>query len=320
MIYDYYKEKNKGRSKWLVTIGLIAFAVIIILTVLKNIYLETIQLNEIGNYSGIYLKNLLYKFMFSAAAFVLIFIAISLTNMIIKKNIREYIAKNNLPSKRLPNYTISTVVSILGSLICTNVFFQKALNFLNAVMFGKTDPLFGRDIGYYLLQRPFLMSVYDFIYSLGLFVIFYTIAYYVILFFIMSDNFSIRDLKIKSIIRHNLVNIAIFFGIKVFSYRFLQEGILYSNVLNVKGAGYIDVNVWLKYFKIAPFILVIIVILSLILTWKSQFKKAAIVIAASSSLIITPGPSTSVRHAFNLKLSHWSSRFSSFFSSMKALR
>ena len=49
--------------------------------------------------------------------------------------------------------------------------------------------------------------------------------------------------------------------------------------MNVNGAGYIDISVWLNYYKIAPYILSIIVIAALFFTFKGKLRRAAYTIA-----------------------------------------
>lgn len=279
MIYDYFKEQKKRGTKGIFLIGIITFIILITAIAACSIYLEIIQLDEIGSLSTIYLKNLMYKIIFSAACFVVIFFVVTLTNIVIKRNVKNYLEENNHPGKKLPNLLISTLIALVGAFLCKDFFYQKLLNFINTTDFGKTDPIFSKDIGYYVFQRPFLMSIYDFFSSLWVIVIIYTIIYYIAVFFSIFNNLTVQDLKVKSIIRHNLVNVAIFFVIKAFSYKFLKEGILYSSTVGVNGAGYVDVNVWLKYFTIAPFLLILIVVTSFIFISIGKLKNAAVTIA-----------------------------------------
>ena len=129
------------------------------------------------------------------------------------------------------------------------------------------------------------MSVYDFVLYLWIFVIFYTIAYYLIGIIIVYQNVNLEDLKFKSIIRHNIINVAIFFLIKIVSYKFEKEGLLYGSFANVKGvgsllgAGFIANNIWKLYFTIAPFLLLAIVIVTFIFVWRGKLKHAGISIA-----------------------------------------
>lgn len=302
MIYDYEAEKLKKKLKGkLVLIGILLL-LIVSAVIAGNIYLEIIQLDEIGGLSRIYLINLTYKIIFSIAVFLVIFLAASITSIFIRKNLKHYFTEKGLQQKKLPVFSIAAAIALVGAFITQNLFYQKALIFMNAGSFGKEDPIFFKDIGYYIFQRPFLMAIYEFASSLWLFIIIYTALYYFLALAATFGTFSMQDLKVKSILRHNLINIAVFFLIKIFSYKFLMEGILYSNVLNVKGAGYIDVNVWQKYFTAAPFLILVIIFAALAFIWKGKLKRAAYTIAifpavwlivtvisfAVQSLVVTP--------------------------------
>lgn len=279
MLYEYNRERFKKSLKRKLIIGLIILLALIGLTIASNIYLEIIQLDEIGNLSSIYIKNLIYKLISAVAGFVIVFAAISITNIFIKNNLREFFREKNLPQRRLPNLPIAAVFSLIAALLLKDVFYQKALNFFNSTSFNTQDPIFNNDVGYYVFQRPFLMALYDFASTLWLFIIIYTAVYYLFVLFTTFNNLTFKDLKVKSILRHNLINIAIFFIIKAFSYKFLREGILFSNVVDSRGASYVDVNVWLKYYAVAPILLTIIVIVSFIFIVRGKLKISAIAIA-----------------------------------------
>lgn len=301
MIYDYKKEQIKrGFKRKFFVIGSILF-LIAILFVITNIYMEIIQLDEIGNLSSIFYKNLIYKVIFSVIGFIVIFMAVAITNIFVKRNIAQYLKENNLDSRKLPNISIAAVIALIGAFVTRNFLYQKALNFLNATTFGKQETIFGKDIGYYIFERPFLLSVYDFISALWLFIIVYAAAYYVLVFLSMFNNITLQDLKVKSIIRHNLINIAVFFIIKATSYKFIKEGILYKSVVNVEGASYVDVNVWLKYFSIAPFLIIAIVAVSLIFIWKGRLKTASYTIGIFPAVWIIVAVTASIVQSFVVK-------------------
>ncbi len=278
-VYEYHDKKQKNNYRKIIIIASCAIIAFILVSIAINIYLEVIQLDEIGGFSDIYLKNLLWKGIFSLFTFLIIFISFFFTNMFILKNAKKYYTQNNLQSKRHPNLIITLIIAVSGVFMTQNVFYLKALSYLNSTAFGKTDPLFGSDIGYYLFQRPFLMSLYDFIYTVSLLIIIYTAVYYLYILSTASSDIFKDIWKAKGIIRHLLINIALFFGIKAFSYKFKSEDLLYSDFVGVTGTGFIGVNIWMTFYKIAPYILLGIVLVSLFFLWKSRFKAAGITIA-----------------------------------------
>ena len=281
MVYDYYQEKNKKHGKKKLIIGVALAALIIVLLTANNIYLEILQLDEIGGFSGIYVKNLIYKAATFAVGFLVIFAAVCVSSLLIRKNMQAYYKKNELPQGRLPVYSLAAVIAFIGALASKDLLFLKILAFFNSTAFGSADPIFNQDIGFYVFIRPLYTTLYGFVSSLWLFIIAYTVIYYLVAFSTSSGgNLTLENLKVKSVITHNLVNIAVFFIIKTFSYQFLKQDTLYGSVYEgVKGAGYVAVNVWMKYYTVAPFLLIAIVAVSLFFIWKGKLKPAALTIA-----------------------------------------
>jgi uncharacterized membrane protein (UPF0182 family) len=285
--YDYYKEKDKKSYKGLIIAALVAAVLVIAGIAAAVIYMDIVQLDEIAkSMSSVYIKNLQYQLIFFVLSFIVIFAVISITSYFIRRVMTEYFKQTNLSVVKLPVFSVAAVIAFTGAFLSRNFFYQKALVFFNSTDFGSKDPLFGKDIGYYVFQRPFLMSIYDFISTLWLFVIVYTIAYYSLALFAVFKDLTLQDLKNRRIIRHNLINISLFFIIKTFSYKFAKEGLLYGSFVNSEGAGFVDNNIMKWYFTIAPFLLAVIVIISFIFIWKGGLKKAAVTIAAFPTIWI----------------------------------
>ncbi len=286
MVYDYDKLAGAKKYKGKIIIGAVLLFLAACLVAGSAIYLEIAQLDEIGGLSDIYVTNLIYKLIFSAGVFVVIFGLVTIANIFVKRNIKKYLNQNNLLEnagnfvKHMPNFLLSFVVALIGAVATKDFFYQKALNFMNSTPFGTKAPLIENDISYFVFERPFLMSFYQFVSALWVVIIIYTALYYIIsMMLIFNNEITLEDFKVKSILRHNLINVAIFFLIKAVSYKFQQEGLLFSNFFNVKGAGYVDVNVWMNYFKVAPVLIVLIAAVSLWFMWRGKLKASAYAIA-----------------------------------------
>jgi uncharacterized membrane protein (UPF0182 family) len=275
-----YPSARKYTPKQIV-IAAVLLAVIVLAVIAAGIYVKIIEANEIGGYSFIYLKNLTYDIISFAGIFVLMSVMLITTVFFIKKNVAGHLKANELEAKKFPNLPVTLSIALIAAFLNMGIFTAKILEMLNSTPFGKSDAIFGKDLGYYIFQRPFIIELYNFIYGAWIFIIIFTIAYYILAFFSVFRNFTFEDFKLKPIVRHNLINIAILFIIKAFSYFFIKENILYStfsSTLNLKGAGYVDKAVWLTYYNIAPFLLILIVIAAFIFISRSKFKPAIIVI------------------------------------------
>ncbi len=292
MIYDYYKEKEKKQPKGKIALLVIAVIAIIAIIAGSSIYMELIQLKELNqqaDYTTVFTKNLLYKVIFFFSSFVVISVFIFITNVAVIKNLKKYFANNNLEPRKLINVPVALIIGVIGSFLVKNFFYNKALLFLNSIDFGRVDPQFGQDIGYYMFQRPFYMSLFSFISNLWLFVVIYSVVYYaMVLFAALGQSFNLKEFRDKKILRHNLINVAIFFVLKTISYKFQREDLLFSAFTDtgISGAGYSNTNIWIRFYTIAPVIVLAIVILAGFFMWRGKLKKAAISIAIYPILFI----------------------------------
>ena len=64
----------------------------------------------------------------------------------------------------------------------------------------------------------------------------------------------------------------------IFSYQYFKEDILFKNNNNFVGADFVDINVWLKFFNIAPVIIIAVVIITTLFILKQKFKLATIAV------------------------------------------
>jgi uncharacterized protein len=291
MVYDYYKEmKSKKKKNWIYYV----LGVVVLLLALSSgtaIYLEVLERQEIGGFQSVYWTNLTYKIAFSAVVFLITFFSIFFTNLLIKRNFKKYFLGYEGTLNKVINVPIAFLFAFISAIFTKEIFYEKGLMFLNRTDFGDKDPIFGFDIGYFMFSRPFLISVYELFSSLAVFVIFYTVVYYFLLGVVSFDkfvfkNFAWDNATLRPFFRHNFFNISIFFLIKAFSYKFQREGILYSTVEDVVGAGFVDVKVWLPYYRIIPFILLAIVGMSLFFIRKSRIKNTVITIAVFPAISI----------------------------------
>jgi len=277
MVYDYYQEKSKKKTKrWGIPLLLIVILIASVF-IAVGIYLNIIQMDEIGGFSGVYLTNLAVKALSFLAGFIIIFTVIAVTNMFIRKNINTYYKKMELPERKIPNFIIAAITALIGANFFKEAVYQQILYFLNPTSFNLTDPVFSKDIGYYIFERPLYSALYGFASSLAVFLIIYTVAFYLILLMVNdSGNPDFSSLKDKNILNHNLVNIALLFFVKAASYGLAKQEILYGKVVDYTGASYVDVNIWLKYYTVAPFIVIATVIAALFFLRRGKIKKAVI--------------------------------------------
>ena len=106
-IYDYFKEKAKLRfkSKFILAAVLVVIVTLMILAV--DVIMELLQLNEIGGqYVKVFWTNFTAQYLTMLGSFILIFLTVFFTNMIIHRVLRKFFEEENVTRVRLPNSSI----------------------------------------------------------------------------------------------------------------------------------------------------------------------------------------------------------------------
>jgi uncharacterized membrane protein (UPF0182 family) len=267
--------KKKGKLKWILVVA----AVVLLIITANRIYLRILELEEIGGLSSIYLKDMYWKIGIGAAAAVIVFAAVLIQNIFIKSTLKKYYLKNDQMPAKFYNWLPAVAAGLIFGFTANGSMYLNAMKFFNAENFGLNDPLFSNDIGYYIFSRPFLMNLANYFQGVLIFLIVYTVAYYIIGMIRTTGNITLKSFKYPPMLVHILSTVALFLAVRFPIYKFKAESILFGNVVDSTGAGYVDVNIWLKYYRVIPYILVAIVIAAVFFLIKKKYKLAGISIA-----------------------------------------
>ena len=279
------KQSNK-KFRLFAVVAAVLLALIILAVVTKNFYMEIIQLDEIGGLSTVFWTNIGWKAASFIAGWIVSAVALFATGFFARRAVRAFRRAQGLAPSASPVVLPAIGLGFFGGLLVSQEFYIKALTFLNATPFDSTDPLFALDIGYYVFTRPFYIAIYSFVSGLSVLVFFYALAYYFIIL-LGRDQFMPADIiKNQTIMAHNIINVALFIAVRIFSYRFTREGLLYSSVINNTGASYTDVNVLLRYYTVAPFLLVAVLAAGIFFLLRRDMKKALLSFAAYPAVFL----------------------------------
>ncbi len=168
---------------------------------------------------------------------------------------------------------------------------NDALLFFNAVPFGKADPVFLRDMGFYIFRLPFLSFVVDSLSSLfpvylllvgGLYAV--ENALFRLLPRLAFDNFT-RNPFVHRLVTQISVNFV--FGTLVFIARTLiaRYELLYSHRGVVYGAGWTDLHAQLPAYNVALVVLTGCLILFLYASFTSSTRRTVGIYLASAALL-----------------------------------
>ena len=164
---------------------------------------------------------------------------------------------------------VSVVIAILFALIVgggTGGEWQKAMLFFNSVDFGVDDPQFGRDIGFYVFQLPFIQFLISWFFrALIIVAVITAIAHYV--------NGGIRvqttGQRVTPQVKvHLSVLLALIALVRAVGYYYDRFGLNFSSRGPVDGATFTDVNAQLPAINLLLLISVLSAVLLVINIWQ----------------------------------------------------
>lgn len=246
-----------------------------------RMYCEYVQFLEIGyQYTSIFVKNLTARLTVQGISLAIIFIFLLVNNFVIRRVIYE----DNHDLHVVKSKTVITVLTFIMALIVSAIvsegLYQDFLKFQNVTWFGENDPVFGWDVGYYVFTRPFFMTLVDSAKGILLFNIIYTLLVYILLQLRGGTQDLKKLFKNKGIFVHCFINLMLFIIMTALVYKFNIEDLLYHTFCSVTGAGATDMRIWYLYYKIAPFLLIIIVPISIYFLSDGKFKRALVTLSS----------------------------------------
>lgn len=283
------KEKLKKLvSRRLIVILFFVFYAIIFLVSARGEYL---QYKEIGEqYVSIFFRNLKTKYIVFFFSFICSYIMIFMSNKIVRKSLKDIFDKEEKEMPRLPNKSISFIVSVIVAFIAQIVFTQKFLLFTNVAKFGIYDPIFKMDISFYMFQLPFIKSIIIFLITFIAILTIYMVIYFIATINICLNGVDIEEVKknkfIKQLFANLFIVVMLVAGLMVLG----SQEVVTGNLITLNdeartelvGAGLTEVKIKVLGYRI----LGVVILFSLFRTIKylKKFKVKKII----SSMLITP--------------------------------
>ena len=283
------KEKTQKKRNIAIRNIIVLITVLVVgLGLLIAFRAEYLNIKEIGEqYTDIFVKNVNNKLYLAGGIFIVTYLIIYISNKMIKHGLKKFFDDDKKPMPKLPNKTLAIIGAIIASIIGMILLNQKYTMFANIAWFGKTDPIFGSDIGYYIFTLPFIESLIFFIIAEFICLIIYTAFYYVIVMNTYLDGVDIEVLKKNTFVKQILGIIAII-ALLISSYIFLtSQNILTQDMLTIEseknmelvGAGKTDVTVKLWGYRIFSVVLLVAILRLLKYVKRADFKQSMISIS-----------------------------------------
>ena len=236
--------KNISLRTIIILVGsLLIFAVFA--NIFKNIYSELLWFGQL-NYQDIYLTILKTKIYLFIIGFLLSITTLSISSFIAFKYSwngfeSELPEPFNMLGPKLYKYLL--IIAVFGVSVIigfTNaVNWELFLRFFNSSPFEVSDPIFNRDLSFYIFNYP----VYTYIQK-GLLVILVLCTIFPLFIIFINSAFAGRQFSESKILRKQIpILFAIIFLLFSLGVLFSRWGVLFSTQGVVFGAGYTDVNV-----------------------------------------------------------------------------
>ena len=269
--------QGKGKSRvWLVLILIIGF----LLASFSDWIVEWLWLDSLG-YDQVFwtIKGTQFLLLGGALLVALLFIMPNM-HFLAKQSRTIDFSQSPLGQLNLERFThkqFKTIFYSFGTLF--SLFFAFAyymrwdafFRFHWNETFGKVDPIFGLDIGFYLFRLPFIETIQN---SLSVLVFFLTLI--ILVFYLYSGSLSLQGSSginaRESVKKHLSLNLGIWLFLLAWGYYLERYELLYNPNGAVFGAGYTDVNIVLPVLWVMTILCLILAALAFMQYFTFNFR------------------------------------------------
>ena len=285
-------KQKKSKARMYIVLLFILLVAIVGYIIYRGEYLEILEIGE--NYLSIFWQNVNYTAIAFIINFIFLFCVIYINNTRIKNALKPFFDTEKKQMPKLPNKSISLILSVIVSAITTEAILNQYMLFTNSTWFGRNDPVFGLDIGFFMFQKPFIETLFMYAILLIIGLTIYTIIYYIAVFNAALDCIDRETLKNSKLLKQLFTNIKIlailvagFVLVKTLDIGFdrflnLQEDTTYS----IYGAGITDTTIKLWGYRILPILIILSVFMAIRAFNKGSTKKVVMWILVVPAYLI----------------------------------
>jgi uncharacterized membrane protein (UPF0182 family) len=271
-------------SRSTIILGILAILAIILVGIIISIYPNWLWFGNL-DFAPVFWTMALGKYGVAAVIWILMIIALSVNLYMAQRLYSEGEQKiTEIAGMPVSGKSLNTI--ILGAILIVSfviaskgsVQWNMVLSYLNQHPFGSADPIFGRDIGFYVFSLPFYLFVREQLLIVLLFAALVTVIWYIKdggiqiigeLTLVEDKPASIPKVKVADKVgQHLLVLAGILVFLAAWGYYLKAYEVLYSTQGPAFGASYTDVNIKIMAFRI----LMVLSFLLCLLIFYNAFK------------------------------------------------
>jgi hypothetical protein len=254
-----------------------------------RVYTDYLWFHEVG-FTGVFLTALKTKSALfavgSVVTFLLLWLNVKFARRRERHGVRSLLRGDNILEirdreqmepvvNRLLPFGIAFVALVAGS-ACAAMW-EETLRYLQPTAFGKADPLFNKDIAFYVFQLPLLKAVYK-----GALVLLGLCAVVSALLYVFDGKMAANENGVAAspqVKPHLLSLVGLMLLVKAWGYRLNMFDLLYSPRGVAYGASYTDVHIVLPVLKVLLALAALSAAFVLISGYRRGWKAAAGVVA-----------------------------------------
>ncbi|MBO5098856.1 MAG: UPF0182 family protein, partial [Clostridia bacterium] len=262
----------------------------LIFSLFVKFYGEYLEISEIGTqFLNVYFKDLITGAVIYLVSALVMFFIIYIQLVIVKKCLEKSGVKQPLLEKKRIVLPLCIALSLFAALFLNNELSADFLLFTNAQSFNLNDPLFFKDVGFYVFSRPFVQMCCESITYLWMIMLVVIVVTYLVSYFKFDERTIVDLARCKPIVNHLAVNVVIYMLIKAIEVTLSAYDLLFAEFSGYTGAGFVDSVIWMNYYRVAPFLIMIITILVIVFVRKNKIKPALITFASYFAIYILVG-------------------------------
>ncbi len=279
------KVKIDHKGRWIAALILVIAALCCYWG--ANIYLNYLNIAEVGKeYVTGYISEIKTDVILRIIAFIIAEIAVIITTKVIQRNLLKWDETAVFLKGKATFIIGTTALAIFISACLPYKTAYSAMMATNPTWFLHSDPIFNKNIGYYVFQRPFYKDISVWAYILTAVLFAYSVIMY-FMYYVRNGGGKLRNMLSRhGIMKHLTVGILLILAVTVFSAGFYAEEFMFSDYDGSVGGKYTTMVIWSNLFRITPYLLTVVGILVLIMVWKRMYKSALYVALTYPAMLV----------------------------------
>lgn len=292
------------KKKLLTIVAILLLVIIGGFVGLSSFIIDIQWFNEVG-YESVLWTRIFARLVIFIPIFLVMFISLSVYGNILMKNykkskvVKEINVEGDKKLKRITKGII-LLVSLLMSITLTSAYWYDALTFLNSTDFNVADPVFNKDVSFYMFKLPFLNSIYSLVFNILILMVLLTGVFYLATNLLSGKkigNINIENISAKEFIsaknplksfagKQLAIVVSLIFITLAAGYVLKGYGLVYSGRGVVLGISYTDKVISLNFYKVISIVSIIASVIVFISVLRGKIKPIVFAIVALFALII----------------------------------